>query len=112
MIGYRGVERVHQENLDMLAANEGRWQGMTGAGDPEPAMMDAIVVERFGGPEQLALQRVAQTVPCRGQVLVEIAAAGVNPVERGRRGRRIMGAARRSLHPWQRWVGRDRRAGA
>jgi NADPH:quinone reductase-like Zn-dependent oxidoreductase len=41
----------------------------------------AIVVERFGGPEVLQVAWVAQPTPGPGEVLVRVAAAGVNPVD-------------------------------
>lgn len=43
--------------------------------------MQAIRVERFGGPEVLRIATVADPVPAAGQVLVQVHAAGVNPVE-------------------------------
>ena len=43
--------------------------------------MKAICVERFGGPELLALRSAPDPAPAAGQVLVGIRAAGVNPVE-------------------------------
>jgi NADPH2:quinone reductase len=43
--------------------------------------MKAIRVHKFGGPEVLQLDDVADPKPGPGQVLVEIKAAGVNPVD-------------------------------
>ncbi len=43
--------------------------------------MKAIRVHRFGGPEELKLEDVPDPQPAAGQVLVQISAAGVNPVE-------------------------------
>lgn len=43
--------------------------------------MQAIRVEKFGDPSVLALAEVSLPAPGPGQVLVEIKAAGVNPVE-------------------------------
>ena len=43
--------------------------------------MKAIRVHKFGGPEVLQLDEVADPKPGPGQVLVEIKAAGVNPVD-------------------------------
>jgi NADPH2:quinone reductase len=43
--------------------------------------MKAIRVHKFGGPEVLQLEDVADPKPGPGQVLVEIKAAGVNPVD-------------------------------
>src|SRR5215831_14039856 len=43
--------------------------------------MQAIRVHRYGGPEQLKLERVPCPVPQEGEVLVRIRAAGVLPAE-------------------------------
>lgn len=43
--------------------------------------MRGICVERFGGPEVLALAEVAQPRPLSTEVLVEVHAAAVNPVD-------------------------------
>jgi NADPH2:quinone reductase len=43
--------------------------------------MKAIRVHKFGGPEVLQLEEVPDPKPGPGQVLVEIKAAGVNPVD-------------------------------
>jgi NADPH2:quinone reductase len=43
--------------------------------------MKAIVIDQFGGPEVLKLKEVPDPEPGPGQVVVGLAAAGVNPVE-------------------------------
>ncbi len=43
--------------------------------------MNAIRVEKFGGPEVLRISETARPLPRAGQVLVRLHAAGVNPVE-------------------------------
>jgi NADPH:quinone reductase len=43
--------------------------------------VDAIVVRTFGGPEVLRLERVPVPAYTPGEVLVEVVAAGVNPVD-------------------------------
>jgi NADPH2:quinone reductase len=43
--------------------------------------MRAIRVRQFGGPEVLQIEDVADLMPGPGQVLVEIHATGINPVE-------------------------------
>jgi NADPH2:quinone reductase len=43
--------------------------------------MKAICVRKFGGPEVLQLDDVPDPKPGRGQVLVRVRAAGVNPVD-------------------------------
>ena len=47
--------------------------------------MRAIVVRKFGGPEQLRLSQAADPVAGPGQVRVAVHAAGVNPVDAGNR---------------------------
>jgi NADPH:quinone reductase len=41
-------------------------------------MMDAVVLDRFGGPDVLKLDRVAMPEPGPGQVRVKVHAAGIN----------------------------------
>jgi NADPH:quinone reductase len=43
--------------------------------------MKAIIVSRFGGPEVMRIEDVADPVPGEGQLLVRLQAAGVNPVD-------------------------------
>jgi NADPH2:quinone reductase len=43
--------------------------------------MKAIRVHQFGGPEVLRLEEVPDPKPGRGEVLIDVKAAGVNPVE-------------------------------
>ncbi len=43
--------------------------------------MRAAVIDRFGPPEVLEMRTVARPVPGPGQVLVEVIAAGLNPVD-------------------------------
>src|ERR1041385_2693408 len=45
------------------------------------AMMKAIVVHEYGGPEVLKYEDVPQPEPKEDQVLVRVIAAGVNPVD-------------------------------
>lgn len=50
---------------------------------PEPADTASrrVVFRRFGGPEVLEIEHRAVPHPARGEVLVRVAAAGVNPVD-------------------------------
>jgi len=43
--------------------------------------MQAIVIDRFGGPEELRLAEVPTPEPGPGQVLVRVAYAGINPAD-------------------------------
>jgi NADPH:quinone reductase-like Zn-dependent oxidoreductase len=47
--------------------------------------MKAIVVHEYGGPEVLKFEEYPDPVPDSGQVLVRVAAAGVNPIDYKRR---------------------------
>jgi NADPH:quinone reductase-like Zn-dependent oxidoreductase len=47
--------------------------------------MKAIVVHEYGGPEVLKFEEYPDPVPARGEVLVRVAAAGVNPIDYKRR---------------------------
>src|ERR1700734_2538049 len=47
--------------------------------------MKAIVVHEYGGPEVLKFEEYPDPVPGRGEVLVRIAAASVNPIDNKRR---------------------------
>jgi len=53
----------------------------TGAADDQGEEMQAIRVEAPGGPEVLELKDVPDLLPGAGEVLVEVRAAGVNPVD-------------------------------
>lgn len=44
-------------------------------------MMDAIVIDAFGGPEAMQLRRLPRPQPQAGEVLIRIGCAGVNPVD-------------------------------
>jgi NADPH2:quinone reductase len=43
--------------------------------------MKAIQIHKFGGPEELILEEVRDPVPGPGQLLIDVKAAGVNPVD-------------------------------
>src|SRR6202521_3298659 len=47
--------------------------------------MKAIVVHQYGGPEVLKFEDYPDPVPGRGEVLVRVAAASVNPIDYKRR---------------------------
>jgi NADPH:quinone reductase-like Zn-dependent oxidoreductase len=47
--------------------------------------MKAIVVHEYGGPEVLRFEEYPDPVPGQGEVLVRVAAAGVNPIDYKRR---------------------------
>ncbi|TQM36981.1 NADP-dependent oxidoreductase [Pseudonocardia cypriaca] len=43
--------------------------------------MRAVRIDRFGGPEVLAVQEVPDPVPASGEVLVRVVASSINPVD-------------------------------
>ena len=43
--------------------------------------MRAIAIDEFGGPERLKLRDLSRPKPARGEVLIRVVAAGVNPVD-------------------------------
>src|SRR5580693_7804709 len=47
--------------------------------------MKAIVLHQYGGPEVLKFEDYPDPVPGPGEVLVRVAAAGVNPIDYKRR---------------------------
>ena len=47
--------------------------------------MKAVVIHEYGGPEVLKLEEYPDPVPGRGEVLVRVAAASVNPIDYKRR---------------------------
>ena len=49
---------------------------LLGVGD-----MKAIVIEGYGGPDQLLLRELPDPKPGAGEMLVRVGAAGVNPVD-------------------------------
>src|SRR4051794_23040382 len=48
-------------------------------------LMQAVVLDRYGGPEVLGLRRVPPPTPAAGETLVRVARAGVNYTDLGRR---------------------------
>src|SRR5260370_42441302 len=47
--------------------------------------MKAVVMHEYGGPDVLKYEDVPDAVPGKGEVLVRIAAASINPVDLGQR---------------------------
>jgi NADPH:quinone reductase-like Zn-dependent oxidoreductase len=43
--------------------------------------MKAIRAHAYGGPERLTLEEIPEPIPGEGEVLIEVAASGVNPVD-------------------------------
>lgn len=49
--------------------------------------MSAVLLHQYGGPEQLVCEQVPEPLPGPGEILVDVAAVGVNPVDaKARRG--------------------------
>ena len=46
-----------------------------------PTKTRAVVIRRFGGPSVLQVEEIARPIPGHGQVLIEVDAASVNPVD-------------------------------
>jgi len=51
------------------------------AAEASPAMMKAVVVHQFGGPEVLKYEDAPRPEPKENEILVRVIAAGVNPVD-------------------------------
>ena len=66
---------------------------MTDPAPTRPEVMRAAVIERFGDPSELAVASVAPPVRVNAEVLVKVAAAGVNPIDAKTRAGRGVGAA-------------------
>jgi NADPH:quinone reductase-like Zn-dependent oxidoreductase len=43
--------------------------------------MRAIAIDEFGGPEKLKLVELPRPKPGKGEILIKVVAAGVNPVD-------------------------------
>ena len=46
-----------------------------------PSRMQALVLERYGGPECTVLREVSAPIAGAGELLVRVQAAGLNPVD-------------------------------
>jgi NADPH:quinone reductase-like Zn-dependent oxidoreductase len=51
------------------------------AAQPEKAMMKAVVLHSYGGPEVAKLEEVARPEPKEDEILIRVIAASVNPVD-------------------------------
>src|SRR5260370_1928387 len=56
-------------------------------------MMKAVVVHKYGGPEELKFEEFPDPVPGAGEVLVRVAATSINPFDIMRRSRAAKNAA-------------------
>src|SRR5271166_2857037 len=65
----------------MNALNILVWSVVADDTSRQEAIMKAIRVHEFGGPEVLKLEEVPDLQPGPGQVVVRVHAVGVNPVE-------------------------------
>jgi NADPH:quinone reductase-like Zn-dependent oxidoreductase len=67
-----GIPCIHRDLDD-------RYRGLCCRRHRRGAAMKAAIVERFGGPEAVAVREVSIGRPAAGEVLVRVAAAGVGP---------------------------------
>ena len=59
--------------------------------------MKAVVVHKYGGPEELKFEEFPDPVPAAGEVLVRVAATSINPFDIMRRSGAVKDAA---VQPW------------
>jgi NADPH:quinone reductase-like Zn-dependent oxidoreductase len=48
----------------------------------ENRIMKALIIQRYGGPEQLVLRELPMPQPADGDVLIRVKALGINPSNR------------------------------
>jgi NADPH:quinone reductase-like Zn-dependent oxidoreductase len=75
----------------------GEANAAVGAGDVPQPLMAAVSITAFGGPEVLQVRQVPRPVAGPGELLVEVRAAGVNPVDTGVRAGQSQGIANARL---------------
>ncbi|HEX6450416.1 MAG TPA: zinc-binding alcohol dehydrogenase family protein [Trebonia sp.] len=69
--------------------------------------MRAVRIVKYGGPDDLAVEEIADIEPAAGQVLVEVRAATVNPVDIGNLAGRVRFASGSAAVDPPRTAGRD-----
>ena len=69
--------------------------------------MRAVTISEFGGPDALRIADVPEPEPSNGQVLVEVRAAAVNPVDLANLAGRVTSAVGGPAKPLPRTAGRD-----
>lgn len=57
------------------------WTALEAAPGSETAMMRAVVIHAYGGPDVMKLEDVARPEPAEDEVLIRVVAASINPVD-------------------------------
>lgn len=61
--------------------------------------MEAMILKRFGGPENFAVETIPEPIPGKGEVLIEVKAAGIDPIDIKTRKEEGMSEYVKNQHP-------------